>query len=162
MVGQHQQPPRTQGVQSGDEVGDDPSVPVLKRLHLGGHVAGVPRLVGGLHVDDEQVGTGRQLPESYVALALVVGVVPAGSPGDVTDLHAGKLSDPPYQVHRCYQPGTHPVGLGERRYPRLSPLAPQPDAGGLKVRGGQDLLGGHHHLGEDPAGRSRREHHRVA
>ena len=57
-------------------------------LHLLLHVAGVAGLVGGLDVDDEQVGAVGERVAGGVALALVVGVVPAGGAGHLDDLHA--------------------------------------------------------------------------
>ena len=97
------------------------------------------RLVGGLHVDDEQVEARLQFGQCHVALAFEVGVVPAGGPGDVADLHPGQHANAPHQVHGGDQSRIHTVYVTERRNLRLEALTPQPCLVCLAVEAGHHL-----------------------
>ena len=77
---------------------EDAAVPGLERLDLLVEVAGVAGLVGGLDVDEEQVGAVGQRAQRGVALALVVGVVPAGGARDLDDVDAGEHAEPADEV----------------------------------------------------------------
>src|SRR3546814_20733975 len=81
-----QHTPRPHGIWTVDQPGQHPRVPRLERLDLLLEVAGVAGLVGGLDVHEEEVGAGFEGGERGVALALVVGVEPAGGAGELDRL----------------------------------------------------------------------------
>ena len=81
-----------------------------RALHLLVDVAGVARLVGGLDVDDEEVGAVGEGVEGGVPLALVVGVVLAGGAGTSTTSHVGEHAEAPHQVDGGDHAGGHAVG----------------------------------------------------
>ena len=66
------------------------------------------RLVGGLDVDEEQVGVGRQRAQGRVAFAFVVGVEPAGRAVDLDDVHAGEHAESPNEIDRRAETGMQP------------------------------------------------------
>ena len=64
--------PRADLVEALDQRGEDPRVPVLEGLHLLLDVAGVPGLVGGLDVDEEEVGVAPERVEGSVTRLLAI------------------------------------------------------------------------------------------
>src|SRR5690606_17320436 len=135
VVGQQQEPPGTEVVEPLDEAGEDAPVPRLQRRHLGLEVAGVARLVGGLDVEQEDVGAVGQRAQGGVPLALVVGVVPAGRPRHLDDLEAGEHAEAADEVDGRDQRALPAGDLAERRQVRPAPLAPQPHLVGGQLRG---------------------------
>ena len=161
VVGQQQQPPRTEGVEPVDQVGQDAAVPGLERLHLLLEVAGVAGLVGGLDVDQEQVGSVGQRAQGGVALALVVGVEPPGGAGHLDALDVGEHAEAADEVDRRDEPRLAAGPRREARHLRLEALAPQPHLVGRQAEPADDVAARVHHRSQLRRRRSGGPHDRL-